>query len=183
MTVRRALLVHGMGSDASWWDPFLQPLRENGVEPVALELPALEQGGAASWCETVLNQMNGEPVILIGHSLGAAVCIRAALAKPVSQLVILALPPFVEGFTPRPPRTSLPAAAVADTARYLRETSAQAGKLTGRFVHILGDNDPAAPLAHARQLPLPVVVVPAAGHQLNRYPAAVAAVVRFICAR
>jgi hypothetical protein len=64
-----ALLVHGMGSDPSWWNPFLPRLVEIGIDAQAL------------------------------------------------------LPPFVEGFSPQPPKTRLSVTAVKRVARYLRASS------------------------------------------------------------
>jgi pimeloyl-ACP methyl ester carboxylesterase len=180
MNTRRVLLVHGMGSDPTWWNPFLAPLQQHGLAPVALSLPPLAVAGAEGWVNAVITHIANEPTALVGHSLGAAVCIAVALQRPVERLVALSLPAFVAGFTPAPPRTDLPPATVAATARFLRATIANAGQLLGRAVLVLGENDPAAPLVHARQLPLPVTVIAGAGHQLNRYPQAVSIVTELL---
>jgi pimeloyl-ACP methyl ester carboxylesterase len=90
-----ALLVYGMGGGLSWWDPLLPALERAGLAAPALRLPSLEDAGLESWLEEVLAHIGKEPVVLIGHSLGAAVCLEAARLKPVEYLVLLACPPFL----------------------------------------------------------------------------------------
>jgi pimeloyl-ACP methyl ester carboxylesterase len=175
-----ALLVHGMGSDPSWWNPFLPRLREIGIDAQALSLPSLEQNGPELWCQSVTQRIGSEPTILLGHSLGAAVCLRAALEKPVAQLILLALPPFVEGFSPQPPKTKLSVTAVTRVARYLRASSELAGQITCKTIHVVGEKDRSVPVEQARKLPFPLVVVPTAGHQLNRSSQAVTTVIKHI---
>ena len=179
----RALLVHGMGSDPAWWTPFIPGLREIGIAPVALALPALETNGPTAWCTTIQEQLRPAPVLLIGHSLGAAVCLTVALTATVRGLVLLACPPFVAGFSPTPPRTKLSPVAMARIERFLRTASSWAGQVAVPAVHFVGDKDRAVPVAQARQLPFPVVVIPGVGHQLNRTPHAVTAILQDLARR
>lgn len=176
----RALLIHGMGSDIGWWNPFLPRLRQIGIEPVPLTMPSLEETGPDVWCAIVKQRAGSEPVILLGHSLGAAVCLRAALERPVAHLSLLALPPFVAGFSPKPPKSELSITAVTRTARYLQAASALADSITCEAVHFVGGNDRSVPVQHARKLPFPLVVIPGAGHQLNRSPQAIATVIKHL---
>jgi len=178
-----ALLVHGMGSDPSWWTPFNPGLREIGVAPVALALPSLEAHSPEAWCTMVQQQVRPKPVLLIGHSLGAAVCLTVALDESVGRLVLLACPPFVEGFNPSPPRTKLSPAALARVERFLRIASRRAGQVAVPAVHFVGAKDRSVPVAQARQLPFPVVVIPGVGHQLNRSPHAVSAILKELARR
>lgn len=164
----RALLVHGMGNAPAWWDPLLPALAQLGITPVPLELPALEAGGPEAWVREVVRLAPGAPTLLMGHSLGAAVCLQAALQTPVAGLVMLACPPFFDDFAPAPPRTHLPLRTVARVARFLRETTRCAGQLTTEAVHLVGAQDVFVPVQQARRLLFPLVVVPAAGHELNQ---------------
>ena len=68
-----ALLVHGMGGSPSWWNPLLPVLERAGLAALALRLPSLEDAGPESWRDEVLAHIGKTPVVLIGHSLGAAV--------------------------------------------------------------------------------------------------------------
>ena len=175
-----ALLVHGMGSDPSWWNPFLPRLHEIRIDAQALSLPSLEQNGPGIWCEAVKQRIGSEPVILLGHSLGAAVCLRAALEKPVAQLILLALPPFVAGFFPKPPQSKLSVTALARVARYLRAASELADRVACEVVHVVGEKDLSVPVEHARKLPFPLVAIPSAGHESNLSPQAVTTVIKHI---
>jgi len=164
-----ALLVHGIGSLPAWWNPLLPVLAAAGLKPVPLRLPPLENGGPAGWRDEVLAHIHGPPVLLIGHSLGAAVCLEAARVKPVRGLVLLACPPFFPDFTPPPPPdTGLSAAAMKRVARFLRTACDQASGLQAECIHFVGSMDRWAPVEPARRLPFPLIEIPGAGHGLNR---------------
>ena len=180
-TRAQALLVHGLDSRPAWWDAFLPPLEEIGVRGAALAMPSLAEAGPEAWCEEVARRIGSEPTFLIGHSLGAAVCLMASLATPVAGLVLLACPPFVGGFSPpAPPVRSLSVTALARVARFLRHACDCAGRVKAEAIHLVGESDAHVPLAQARRLPFPLETVPAAGHQLNQSALAVSAVMRHL---
>lgn len=163
------LLVHGMGAQAGWWSRIGAVLGRNGIESRALQLPCLELAGPEAWCDVVMAHSGEHPVILIGHSLGAAVCMEVARIRSVAALVLLACPPFFPDFRPPPPpRTGLSAAARARVARFLRKACAQATAMQIDTVHFVGTTDRWVPVEQAQRLPFPVVLIPRAGHELNR---------------
>lgn len=177
----QALLVHGMGSFPGWWDPFLAPLEAIGVRGVALEMPSLADAGPEAWCAGVVRRIGPGPTVLVGHSLGAAVCLMASLEARVDGLILLACPPFVGGFSPQPPRTGrLSVTAVARIGRFLRRACECAARVTAPAIHLVGDADAHVPVAEARRLPFPLETVSDADHDLDRSPAAISAVMRHL---
>jgi pimeloyl-ACP methyl ester carboxylesterase len=166
-----ALLVHGVGSSPAWWNPLLPVLEKGGLTPLPLRMPPLPNGDPNLWRDEVLAQIQNEPVMLLGHSLGAAVCIEVALAKPVAGLILLACPPFFADFTPEPPpEAALSSAAQKSAAKFLRAACDNSTRLTCRSVHFVGARDRWVPIAQARRLPFHLVEIPDAGHSLNRSP-------------
>jgi pimeloyl-ACP methyl ester carboxylesterase len=164
-----ALLVHGMGGSQSWWNPLLPVLERAGLAAIPLRLPSLEDAGPETWRDEVLAHIGKTPVVLIGHSLGAAVCLEAARMKPVERLVMLACPPFLPDFTPEPPPdTGLSAAAIERVGRFLRAACANARQIPAGSIHFVGSSDRWVPVVQARRLPFPLIVIPGAGHGLNR---------------
>jgi MoaA/NifB/PqqE/SkfB family radical SAM enzyme/predicted alpha/beta hydrolase family esterase len=164
-----ALLVHGMGASPSWWERIVPALGRAGIAAHPLVMPSLEEGGPAIWRDEVIAHAGNEPVILIGHSLGAAVCMEAARIKPMGGLVLLACPPFFPDFTPQPPpETALSVTATVRVARFLRTACANASQVTTESVHFVGTADPWVPVEQVRRLPFPLVLIPRAGHDLNR---------------
>jgi pimeloyl-ACP methyl ester carboxylesterase len=136
---------------------------------ISLRLPSLEVAGPETWRDEVLTHIGKTPVVLIGHSLGAAVCLEAARAKPVERLVLLACPPFLPDFTPEPPPNSgLSAAAIKRVGLFLRVACNNARQNSTGSIHFVGSSDWWIPVAQARRLPFPLVVIPGAGHALNR---------------
>jgi pimeloyl-ACP methyl ester carboxylesterase len=164
-----ALLVHGMGGSPSWWNPLLPVLERASLAAIPLRLPSLEDAGPESWRDEVLAHIGKAPVVLIGHSLGAAVCLEAARLKPVEDLVMLACPPFLPDFKPEPPPGSgLSAAAIKRVGRFLRTACDHAPQISARSIHFVGASDRWVPIAQARRLPFPLIAIPGAGHSLNR---------------
>jgi pimeloyl-ACP methyl ester carboxylesterase len=191
-----ALLIHGMGRGPAWWNPLLPVLERARLAAIPLRLPSLEATGPETWRDKVLAHIGKTPVVLIGHSLGAAVCLEAARVKPVEGLVMLACPPFLPDFTPQPPPdTGLSAAAIKRVERFLRRTCKNAlldffcnrgneAHVSGQSesphvgcyglenmldcVHFVGSSDRWVPVEQARRLPFPLVVIPGTGHGLNR---------------
>jgi pimeloyl-ACP methyl ester carboxylesterase len=164
-----AILVHGLGVGPSWWNPLRPALEQAGLAAHAIRLPPLDATGPEAWCDEVCARIGDQPAIMIGHSLGAAVCMEAARLKPITGLVLLACPPFLSDFRPEPPpNTGLSPAAIARMERFLRTACANAPQITTTSVHFVGSSDPWVPVEQARRLPFPLTVVPGAGHDLNR---------------
>ncbi len=98
------LLLHGFGSSLSQWQANLQPLSQHNTV-YALDLlgfGASEKAPAAYdvafWVEQVHDfwrSLIHTPIIIVGHSLGAAVALAAAAKYPdmAERLVLLTLPP------------------------------------------------------------------------------------------
>jgi len=177
-----ALLIHGMGSRAGWWDPFLPSLRSLGIHPSALEMPSLEASGPAAWVARVREHAQGV-ALAIGHSLGAAVALDAARAAAFDAVLLLAMPTIKGTVAPAPPEdTGLSAAALARVARFIRRLNESPPALTMETVHVFGAEDPHVVADSARQLPYGLHIIPGVGHDLSR-PSSVVAQVMGIVAR
>lgn len=98
----RVLLIHGANANLrELWEPFAAELAGE-FRVIAMDRPGLgyssrPRGGhklktQARLAETVLRATGGEPAIIVGHSLGAAVALRLVLEAPslVRGLVLLA---------------------------------------------------------------------------------------------
>jgi pimeloyl-ACP methyl ester carboxylesterase len=96
------VLVHGLGGSAAWWHDIVPPLarRHRVLIP---ELPGfgLAPGGAPfrlregpAVLARLLERLEAGPVSLVGHSLGALVCLGIAARAPesVERLVMIAPP-------------------------------------------------------------------------------------------
>jgi pimeloyl-ACP methyl ester carboxylesterase len=94
------VLVHGAWHGAWCWYKVVPQLRKAGHKVIAPDLPslgrdktALSQVNLASWAESVCTAIDsaGEPVVLVGHSLGGVVISEAAerRAEKVAKLVYL----------------------------------------------------------------------------------------------
>jgi pimeloyl-ACP methyl ester carboxylesterase len=98
-----ALLVHGIGSHAGWWDRNLEGLAELGLHVYAVDLPGhgfaaanpgwdLTVHGYRDFLAEVHKSVIGAPACLIGHSLGGHVAAAMALLQPssVESLILVA---------------------------------------------------------------------------------------------
>src|SRR3954452_9030094 len=88
------LLLHAAVADRRMWDEHLGPLREEGFDPIAPDLPGFGDkpeppGELAPWND-VLEDFNGRAV-LVGNSMGANVALRVAVVAPerVAGLVLI----------------------------------------------------------------------------------------------
>ena len=84
------VMIHGAGGRADLWKNQFRPLKSR-MNLLALDLPGhgktAEQGkdsieAYARWVEKVLGDLSPEPVFLLGHSMGGAVVLEAALSCP-----------------------------------------------------------------------------------------------------
>jgi pimeloyl-ACP methyl ester carboxylesterase len=100
-------LVHGAWHDAACWDRLTEPLSAGGHEVVAPDLPFDDP--AATFDERVAPALQAiaalaDPLVVVGHSMGAGYAPAIAAAREGSMLVQLCpgLGPLREGF-PWPP--------------------------------------------------------------------------------
>src|SRR5439155_9090989 len=89
MSKPTVVLVHGAFGDASSWRPVFDLL--DGDEYAVLAPPNPLRGVAhdAAYLEAVIDQLDG-PVVLVGHSYGAAVITVAGASDKVVGLVYVA---------------------------------------------------------------------------------------------
>ena len=100
-------LVHGAWHDATCWDPVTEDLRAAGHDVAAPDLPLHDTATTfEERIEPALQAIEGlaDPVIAVGHSMGAAYAPAIATRREGSLLVYLCpgLGPLREGF-PWPP--------------------------------------------------------------------------------
>ena len=96
-----AVLLHGLGSAATPFGPVLGRLRRDVRRVVAPDFPGHGLSGAGSVpltpqallssVATAIDALVDEPAIVVGHSLGGAVALRYALARPerVRSLILV----------------------------------------------------------------------------------------------
>jgi pimeloyl-ACP methyl ester carboxylesterase len=99
----RFVLVHGASHGAWCWDLLVPELKRLGHEAVAFDLPgsgarAGETATLSGYRDSVAEQLVGDD-ILVGHSMGAAVAVVGADARPdlVRHITLLSGPLPVEG--------------------------------------------------------------------------------------
>ncbi len=96
------VLLHGIGGSAATWQGVLEPLAidhrvvavdfpAHGQSDVPRDTTGLTAAGLAATVVELLQALGLERATLIGHSLGGAVALRAALAAPerVARLVLV----------------------------------------------------------------------------------------------
>lgn len=96
----RLVLLHGLAGDVQSWAQLAAALARSGRHITAIDLPGHGSTGieapdldtVASAVAAFLDTLDGEPVELVGHSLGGAVAARVARAVPsrVRRLTLLA---------------------------------------------------------------------------------------------
>jgi pimeloyl-ACP methyl ester carboxylesterase len=103
-------LVHGAWHDATCWDAVIGPLRAAGHEVVAPDLPFHDPGTTFEQrVAPALAAIEGQadPVVVVGHSMGAGYAPAIAAAREGALLVQLCpgLGPLRDGFPWPPTRT------------------------------------------------------------------------------
>jgi pimeloyl-ACP methyl ester carboxylesterase len=83
------VLVHGGFVDGSGWQEVYRLLKEDGYSVRIVQNPTLSLEGDAAAAKRVI-AMQGEPVILVGHSYGGAVITEAGNDPNVAALVYIA---------------------------------------------------------------------------------------------
>src|SRR5262245_29767914 len=103
-------LVHGLWTGAWCWRAFGSLLAHRGWESLAVDLRGRAESRPANLgrvsvrdyvddVTTVLGERGGAAPILVGHDLGALVCLAAAERVPCRAIVALA-PPFQAALRP-----------------------------------------------------------------------------------
>ncbi len=98
------LFVHGAGMDHTIWTLQARYFAHHGANALALDLPGHGRsegpakpsiGAMADWLLMVLDALGSTPTILVGHSMGALVCLQTAAvaADRVSGLALLGVSP------------------------------------------------------------------------------------------
>ncbi len=99
-----ALFVHGAGMNHSVWTLQARYFAHHGANAVAIDLPGHGQSEGppkptieemGDWIAAVIDQLDTGPAVLVGHSMGALICLQAAAAHPskVRQLALLGISP------------------------------------------------------------------------------------------
>ncbi len=104
------VLLHGIGRSAGVWQPLVKQLKGKNYRLVAFDLLGFGDSPKPLWPDYDIDthtdavianlqwQHFGEPVVLIGHSLGALVALRLAARRPdLVRHVILYEMPLYEG--------------------------------------------------------------------------------------
>jgi pimeloyl-ACP methyl ester carboxylesterase len=152
-------LLHGAWHDPWCWEPLIGALHARGHDAVAPDLPFHDpQTTYADRVQPALDVVEGarQPIVVVGHSMGALYAPFVAEALCASRLVLLcpALPALRAGFPFPPSRadgTCAWEAPLAIEVMYHRLPAATAAALTGRL----------RPMALAADQPQPGRDVPA----------------------
>ncbi len=83
------VLVHGGFVDGSGWQPVYRLLKNDGYSVSVVQNPTLSLEGDAAAAKRIID-VQGEPVILVGHSYGGAVITAAGNNPNVAALVYIA---------------------------------------------------------------------------------------------
>ncbi len=98
------VLVHGAWADASSWRGVVERLQDDGYTVAAVPNPLRSLSGDAAYLAAYLHAHTG-PVILVGHSYGAAVITNAATGNPDVRALV-----YVDGLVPDEGQTVEPLA-------------------------------------------------------------------------
>ena len=177
----RAMLLHGLGNGPGWWDPVAADLRATGIDVYVPAFPDPATSGPEQWVAVAASGAERAD-LLIGHSLGAAVALVAAVRYRVANVICMAMPAADrKGIPALPPDSSLSATALARIGLFLKA----AGELkipssVKERVHLIGGNDSLTNGDVLAGKGFHCVTVPTAGHELNRSTEARALLLRSI---
>lgn len=98
------IFVHGAGMNHSVWTLQARYFAHHGANAVAIDLPGHGQSegppkpsidGMADWVAAVIGTLGTEPAALVGHSMGALICLQTAAAHPqtIRRLALLGVSP------------------------------------------------------------------------------------------
>jgi pimeloyl-ACP methyl ester carboxylesterase len=88
------VLVHGAWADASSWSRVVRRLQADGYPVVAPANPLRSLASDSAYLDAILETIDG-PIVLVGHSYGAAVITNAATGDPDVRALV-----FVDGSVP-----------------------------------------------------------------------------------
>ena len=103
------LFIHGIRNAAWVWDPTLERLDSDRFSWLAIDLPGCgESGNPSDWSgctvaangalvQAIVEQRFENAPIMIGHSLGAAIALEAALTREATSGVVLVAPAPLAG--------------------------------------------------------------------------------------
>jgi len=161
-----AIICHGtMGSPAGNWFPWLSAqLIESGIPNYVPTFPSPQNHSLRSWLDAFDQQCPpiDQQTILIGHSLGAVLCMRILekLPHPVKATALIS-PPLGEIGIPEIDTLN---SSFLDHPFNWSAIRANAGELS----YFMGDDDQYVPqeqlLTIARELEVQPMVIPGAGH-------------------
>jgi len=92
------VLVHGAWADASSWSSVLSELQDGGFTVYAPPNPLRGLPQDSAYVHQFLTQnaaLQGQPVVLVGHSYGGAVITNAAVGAPGVRALV-----YVDAFIP-----------------------------------------------------------------------------------
>jgi pimeloyl-ACP methyl ester carboxylesterase len=98
------VLVHGAWADASSWSGEVKRLRDDGYTVAAVANPLRSLSGDAAYLRAYLDTLTG-PVVLVGHSYGAAVITNAATGDPDVRALV-----YVDALVPDEGQAAAPLA-------------------------------------------------------------------------
>lgn len=88
------VLVHGAWADASSWDRVVRKLQAEGYPVLAAANPLRSLASDSAYLDAILETIDG-PIVLVGHSYGAAVITNAATGDPDVRALV-----YVDGSVP-----------------------------------------------------------------------------------
>lgn len=95
-TMSRILILHGWTYSTEKWEPFLNILKEKGLDAKLLKIPGLTEKLESIWnIDNYVEWLNGKTgnnkVILIGHSNGGRIILSYAIKYPekIKQIILI----------------------------------------------------------------------------------------------
>src|SRR6185437_3923151 len=97
-TMKKVYILHGWAYSSEKWQPFMDVLKKNGLDPIMLKIPGLTApldevwnvDDYVKWLKKILEKENGK-VILLGHSNGGRIALDFSAKYPekVERLILL----------------------------------------------------------------------------------------------